>query len=68
MLTGAFPRDFQAPDPFVAILQNNPIPIRQHNPLISKGLAEAIDLALIEKPEIYFKTAVDFKNALKMVR
>ncbi|WP_414578129.1 hypothetical protein [Anabaena sp. CCY 9402-a] len=27
-------------------------------------LAEVIDLGLVEKPEIYFKSAVDFSNAL----
>lgn len=64
MLTGTFPRNFTGGDPFLAVLQNDPVPIRQQNPLIPQKLAEVIDLALVEKPEIYFKSATAFKQAL----
>ncbi|MBW4568850.1 MAG: protein kinase [Tolypothrix carrinoi HA7290-LM1] len=64
MLTGTFPRNFTNGDPFLAVLQNDPVPIKARNPLIPPHLAEVIDLALVEKPELYFKNAVEFKQAL----
>jgi pSer/pThr/pTyr-binding forkhead associated (FHA) protein len=64
MLTGYFPRDLQGKDPLLAILQNSPIPIQQRNAKIPLPLAKVIDLALIDKPEIHFKTAIDLKQAL----
>ena len=64
MLTGTYPRNFTGNDPFLAVLQNDPVPIRQRDATIPQKLAEAIDLALVDKPEIYFKNAVDFKQAL----
>ncbi|OUL30250.1 serine/threonine protein kinase [Nostoc sp. T09] len=64
MLTGTYPGNFSGNDPFLAVLQNDPVPIRQRDTSIPPKLAEVIDLGLLEKPEIYFKSAVDFKNAL----
>ncbi|MEH2156154.1 protein kinase domain-containing protein [Nostoc sp.] len=64
MLTGTFPRNFTTGDPFLAVLQNDAVPIRQRDANIPKQLAEVIDLALIEKPEIYFQSAAEFKQAL----
>lgn len=64
MLTGDFPRDFIGKDPFIAVLQNNAIPVRDRNPAIPKPLADVIDLALVDDPEIYFKSAGEFKQAL----
>jgi pSer/pThr/pTyr-binding forkhead associated (FHA) protein len=64
MLTGACPRNFGRADPFLTVLQTNPIPIRQRNPAIIVRLAEIIDLALVDKPEIHFKNAAAFKQAL----
>ncbi|MDZ8259483.1 protein kinase domain-containing protein [Nostoc sp. ChiQUE01b] len=63
MLTGCFPRNFTG-DPFLAVLQNNPIPIRQRDATIIQPLAQVIDLALVDKPEIHFKSAAEFKRAL----
>ncbi|WP_315787996.1 hypothetical protein [Fischerella sp. JS2] len=34
-------------------MQNEPLPIRQRDASIPQKLAEVIDLALVEKPEIY---------------
>ncbi|MCL2925239.1 MAG: serine/threonine-protein kinase [Trichodesmium sp. MAG_R04] len=65
MLTGVYPRDFTEKDPILTVLQTKPVPIRQRNIYIPQSLAEVIDLALIDEPEIYFKTAKEFKNALK---
>ncbi|BAY25290.1 serine/threonine kinase [Calothrix sp. NIES-2100] len=64
MLTGTYPRNFTGNDPFLVVLQNDPIPIRQRDATIPHKLAEVIDLALIDKPEIHFKNAIDFKKAL----
>jgi hypothetical protein len=63
MLTGVFPRDF-AGDPFLAVLQNNPVPILMRDNSLPKGLAEVIDKALEDRPGIRHKSAVDFKKAL----
>ena len=63
MLTGYFPRDFTG-DPWLSVLQNNPVPILQRHHGIPQNLAKVIDLALQEKPQIYFQTAAEFKQAL----
>ncbi|MGK7920282.1 MAG: protein kinase [Trichodesmium sp.] len=64
MLTGLYPRDFVGKDPILTVLQTKPVPIKQRNIAIPQPLAEVIDLALIDEPEIYFKTAKEFKQAL----
>jgi hypothetical protein len=63
MLTGDFPRDFNK-DPFLTVLENDPVPIQQRDGKIPQKLAKVIDLALVEKPGIYFKSASDLKKAL----
>jgi serine/threonine-protein kinase len=66
MLTGAPPRDFpRGMDPFLAVLQAEPVPIRRRMPAIPKRLAEVIDHALIDNPAIPFKSAGDFKRVLE---
>jgi serine/threonine protein kinase len=64
MLTANFPRDFVGKDPLLAVLQTDPVPIRKRNDRIPPKLAEVIDRALIDNPEIYFKNAADFRQAL----
>lgn len=61
LLTGAFPRDF-APgkDIWLAILQSDPVPIRQRDASIPAKLAAVIDRALVDKPRIGFSTIHDF--------
>ena len=63
MLTGYFPRDFTG-DPWLSVLQNSPVSILQRHHGIPQKLAKVIDLALQEKPQIYFQTAAEFKQAL----
>ncbi|MEA5550810.1 protein kinase [Anabaena cylindrica UHCC 0172] len=63
MLTGYVPRNFTE-DPWLDVLQNNPVPILQRNGNIPIKLAEVVDLALTEKPQIYFHSAANFKEAL----
>jgi serine/threonine protein kinase len=68
MLTGLYPRNFpKGQDALAVALNTQPIPIRQRNALIPKNLAEVIDLALIDKPKLYFKTAAELKQALQRV-
>jgi serine/threonine protein kinase len=64
MLTGNFPRDFIGKDPLLAVLQTDPVPIRQRDDRIPSKLAEVIDRALIDNPEIHFKNASDFRRSL----
>jgi len=68
MVTGVFPRDFpRGKDPWQMVLQSQPVPIRQRNSAIPKRVAEVIDLALVDKPHLHFKTAAAFKQALEDV-
>jgi eukaryotic-like serine/threonine-protein kinase len=64
MLTGHYPRNFDGPDPFAAVLSNPVIPIRQRDGQIPAKLAGAIDLALQDQPQIHFQNATDFKAAI----
>jgi eukaryotic-like serine/threonine-protein kinase len=64
MLTCAYPRDFLGKDPFLAVLNTNAVSILKRNPSIPKRLAEVIDLALIDNPDIHFQDAAAFKQAL----
>jgi eukaryotic-like serine/threonine-protein kinase len=64
MLTGEFPRDLVGKDPIFAVLQSDAVPILDRTSTIPKPLAEVIDRALIDNPDIYYKTAAEFKQAL----
>jgi serine/threonine protein kinase len=66
MLTGCSPRDFpKGPDPWAIVLETQAVPICQRNSAIPSRLAQVIDEALVDKPEIRIKTARDLKRALK---
>ncbi|MBV6340008.1 protein kinase [Candidatus Magnetobacterium casensis] len=66
LLTGKFPRDFpKGKDPWYIVLQSRPVSILNRDPKIPKRLAEVIDEALIDQPEIKFKTAIGLKRALE---
>jgi serine/threonine-protein kinase len=68
MITGRFPRDFtRGKDVWQTVLQSSVVPIRKRAPSITKRLADVIDAALQDNPEIGFKTAMDFKRALEGV-
>jgi eukaryotic-like serine/threonine-protein kinase len=65
MLTGLYTRDFpKGQDPWNVVLKTRPVPIRKRKASIPSGLAEVIDLALVDKPEMRFKSALEFKRAL----
>lgn len=67
MLTGRFvPRDFpRNKDPWQVVLNTDAMPIRKRDGSIPAKLAEVIDYALIDKPEIKVKTAAEFKRMLE---
>ena len=66
MLTGHFPRDFpKGKDPWQTVLQTSAVPIRKRNQHIPKRLAEVIDEALVDDPEIRFKSAAELEQALQ---
>ena len=66
MLTGQVPRLFpKGKDPWLVLTESDPVPIRKHDPKIPAKLAEVIDHALTETPEIGFQTAAAFKQALE---
>ncbi len=68
LLTGRFPRDFpKGKDPWYIVLQTSCVPIQKRNPSIPKNLAGVIDTALVDQPEIIYKTAADLKRALEDV-
>ncbi|MEW5721970.1 MAG: FHA domain-containing serine/threonine-protein kinase [Thermodesulfobacteriota bacterium] len=68
MLTGRWPRDFKSDqDPCLTVLKEKPVPIRRRDPSLPGPLAELIDAALVDDPEITFKSAAQLKKALEVV-
>lgn len=68
MLTGKFPRDFaRGKDPWQTVIQTKAVSIRDRNASIPEALAKVIDLALVDQPEIRFKTASSLKRAIEEV-
>ena len=66
MLTGSLPKDFHSgKDIWSQALKFPAVPIRKRDRGIGKGIAEAIDHALLEKPAIGFSTAFEFKKAIE---
>jgi eukaryotic-like serine/threonine-protein kinase len=68
MLTGVPPRNFGKRDPLQVILLDGAVPILEREPNLSPTLAKVIDQALFEDPsnhhDIFYKRAIDFRNAL----
>ena len=65
VLTGKYPRDFvPGKDPWQIILDTAPVPIRKRDASVPRKLADLIDYALQEEPEIPIKSAREFRNAL----
>jgi len=71
MLTKFYPKNIEyALDPFEAALEEDPVPILIRNPRLAEDfykLAQVIDTALREVPEIGFQTAREFKEAINEV-
>ena len=65
MLTLRPPRRFGGGrDPWQVVLNSDAVPIRERNPDIPARLAAVIDEALIDNPEIRFKSASELREAL----
>jgi len=65
LLTGFYPRDFpKGEDLWLVVLKTKPVPIRQRKSAIPERLAEVIDKALIDDPEITFQSAAELKQAI----
>lgn len=68
MVTGRYPRNYtKASDPWLTTLKTNVTPIREHDASIPQSLAIVIDRALIDQPEIFYKSAAEFKHELSKV-
>jgi serine/threonine protein kinase len=64
-LTGAFVRDFPRDvDQWHVILYSDAVPIRRRDPKVPSALAEVIDTALREHPQIGFPNASSLRDAL----
>lgn len=68
MVTGRYPRKYsKASDPWLTTLKTPITPIRAYDASIPESLAQVIDLALVDQPEIHYKSASEFKNDLSKV-
>lgn len=68
MITGTYPRDFpKDKDPWMVVLKEKPIPINERNISIPKHLAQIIDEALQDDPDIRFKEALTLRQAVEQV-
>lgn len=66
MLTGATPRDFPAgAAPVTVVLREPPVPVRDRAPSLPRALAELIDAALVDRPDVTLTTAADLSHALR---
>ena len=65
MLTLQYPRDFpEGADPWQVVLQTDAVPVRRRNASIPPKLAQAIDRALVDQPDIAIKTAEELTAVL----
>jgi len=65
MLCNSPPRDFKPKvDMWRTILETKPVPLAKRNPAIPARIAEFVDYALSEEPEIPFKSASQLRHAL----
>jgi hypothetical protein len=68
VLTGMPARDFSRGNGWMEVVLESPaVPIRRRLPSLPVRLAELLDAALVDNPEIPFKTAAAFKQALLAV-
>ncbi len=68
MVTGRYPRRYtKEVDPWLTTLKTTATPIRESEPSIPRALAEVIDKALIDKSEMFYKSAAELKDDLLKV-
>ncbi|HKI35786.1 MAG TPA: protein kinase [Gemmataceae bacterium] len=65
MLTGFVPRNFEGRDPWIAVLETAPVPIRERKASLPAKLAVVIDQALVDSKDLHFRTAAAFLDALE---
>jgi len=66
MITGYTPRDFSKKrDLWQTVLKTHAVPIHKRSSAVPRRLAEVIDEALVDDPEIRFKTAAELKHAIE---
>jgi serine/threonine protein kinase len=70
MLTGYTPRDFPTGggDRWYRVWRTDPVPILERGVPVPSRLAEVIDEALVDRPEISFKSVTEFQNALEQAQ
>ena len=64
MITGYSPGNLQGQDRFLWVLQTDSVPVRDRTYAIYQPLPAVIDRALINNPEISYKSAAEFKQSL----
>ncbi|WP_344854804.1 protein kinase domain-containing protein [Amycolatopsis ultiminotia] len=65
MLTGTTPRNFPAGvDPIVVLLNKSAVSLRRRNRAVPRRLAQVIDEALVDRPQIAVTTAGEFRQRL----
>ncbi|HIK11185.1 MAG TPA: FHA domain-containing protein [Oscillatoriaceae cyanobacterium M33_DOE_052] len=67
MLTGTYPRNFDKKDPWLMVLQTQPVPVLKRLPSLPQPLADLIDLALVDYPRMRFTRPGAFKQALESI-
>jgi serine/threonine protein kinase len=66
LLTGFTPRDFlPGRDPWRTVWETDPMPILKRGVPVPRRLADVIDEALVDRPEIKFKEVGQFRTALE---
>jgi serine/threonine protein kinase len=66
MITGHTPRDFpRGKDPWQVVLNTSPVIIRARDRTLPERLAQVIDYALDDSKGLHFKSAAEFKKALR---
>jgi serine/threonine protein kinase len=69
MISGATPRDFPPGiDPYIVVLRESVVPLRDRGVPVPSGLAALIDAALSDDSGAAFRTAAEFKRALLLAR
>ncbi|MEO1673336.1 MAG: protein kinase [Cyanobacteria bacterium J06631_2] len=65
MLTGFYPRQLTSEiDPMLEILTEPAFPIKERDASIPQPFAKLLDLALVDNPDLHFKSAIAFQQAL----
>ena len=67
MITGYSPRNLQDQDPFLAVLQNDAVPVRDRTSAIPQPLATVIDRALIDNLKFIIKVQRNLNKPYSIV-